>query len=573
MRNKIVDKAKLQNAKILISTGKYKKALTVLTQLLDENGFDNKLFVAKLNILQLLNEHQKIIDICKKARSDALTDVVRCHLARAFIKLQKFERAQTEIEGITDLSEKKNLTVSLSLHTGDYDTLYQTYKSVPIKSLTLWELSNYYKACSCLALFQKQPEIKSRIMTLLQEEISEPVEPFDLLSITDLPDLILKNNSKYDSKISRILDRPVKIKRKKQKISIGYFSPDFGAHPITHLITGLIRNHDRNKFHVIGFSLKENKQCKYANRIKREFDQVYEISSLEDVKVLDLCDALSIDIAIDLAGFTAHHRSSLFASRVSDVQINFLGTPSTLGTNYHDYIVTDSHITAEKDLLWMTEKPIFVNPCFQPNDERRYKPSKKLSKNYFGLPVEKFVLGCFSSLSKLNNEILNCWIEILKQNPDSIFFLYEPEVKAQNNFLNYVSKSGIQEGRIIFSGKMQYETHLERYSICDLILDTYPFGGGATASDCIWSGVPMVVFYGRSFSSRMSSSLLRSVSLGELVAESFDDYVRISSRFIRDLSFRQRVEQKLKGVQDHEVFNSSAYAKKFESELSALVGQ
>ena len=62
-------------------------------------------------------------------------------------------------------------------------------------------------------------------------------------------------------------------------------------------------------------------------------------------------------------------------------------------------------------------------------------------------------------------------------------------------------------------------SHLARYPLADLFLDTAPYGAHTTASDALWMGVPVLTLSGRGFASRVCGSLVRSAGLPELVCE------------------------------------------------------
>jgi predicted O-linked N-acetylglucosamine transferase (SPINDLY family) len=78
-------------------------------------------------------------------------------------------------------------------------------------------------------------------------------------------------------------------------------------------------------------------------------------------------------------------------------------------------------------------------------------------------------------------------------------------------------------------------------------LDTWPFNGGATTSDALWRGVPVVTLTGGAFSSRMSGSLLRAAGLSELVTGNFADYERVAHELATDrnglTALRSRLSQ------------------------------
>jgi predicted O-linked N-acetylglucosamine transferase (SPINDLY family) len=66
--------------------------------------------------------------------------------------------------------------------------------------------------------------------------------------------------------------------------------------------------------------------------------------------------------------------------------------------------------------------------------------------------------------------------------------------------------------------------YLACYGIVDLFLDTYPYNAGATASDALWMGIPVLTMQGSSFPSRVASSLLTSLNLPELIHQSITSY-------------------------------------------------
>jgi predicted O-linked N-acetylglucosamine transferase (SPINDLY family) len=62
--------------------------------------------------------------------------------------------------------------------------------------------------------------------------------------------------------------------------------------------------------------------------------------------------------------------------------------------------------------------------------------------------------------------------------------------------------------------------------LADLCLDTLPYNGGATSSDMLWAGVPLITVAGRTYAARMSGSLLHALGLPELITETPAQYER-----------------------------------------------
>lgn len=98
---------------------------------------------------------------------------------------------------------------------------------------------------------------------------------------------------------------------------------------------------------------------------------------------------------------------------------------------------------------------------------------------------------------------------------------------AALNLRKEAERRGIESDRIVFAPRLPYPEHLARIPLTDLALDTFPFNGGATTSDVLWAGVPVLTCAGEAFASRMTGSLLRALELPELITRDLEEYARI----------------------------------------------
>jgi predicted O-linked N-acetylglucosamine transferase (SPINDLY family) len=110
---------------------------------------------------------------------------------------------------------------------------------------------------------------------------------------------------------------------------------------------------------------------------------------------------------------------------------------------------------------------------------------------------------------------------------------------------------GIGPDRLVLVDRQPRRKYLELTSQIDIALDPFPFAGMTTTCDMLWMGVPVVTLAGGTFASRVGVSLLTAVGLGDLVAQSAADCVRIVTDLARDVprlqnlrsSLRHRMEQ------------------------------
>jgi predicted O-linked N-acetylglucosamine transferase (SPINDLY family) len=98
---------------------------------------------------------------------------------------------------------------------------------------------------------------------------------------------------------------------------------------------------------------------------------------------------------------------------------------------------------------------------------------------------------------------------------------------------------------LVFAPIVTPEDHAQRLPAADLFLDTVPYSAGATASQTLRAGVPILALYGSTYVGRMSTSLLHAVGLPELVCTDLAQYedraVQLATDSAAYRAIRQRV--------------------------------
>ncbi len=389
---------------------------------------------------------------------------------------------------------------------------------------------------------------------------------FQILSLFDEPDIQLKNSrieNEIYSKNTHINLKNIEI-HKKNKIRVGYFSSDFYKHATSRLIARVLELHNKNKFEVFGFYLS-NKKDDMHNRILKTFDKFFYCANENDLKIVDLARQNQIDIAVDLKGYINNNRFSIFENRCAPIQINYLGFPGTTGSLNMDYIIADKDLITKDEEKYYTEKIIYFPNSYQPNDNTRILPPKKLLKSNYGLPEEKIILCSFNDTYKITKEIFDIWINILQKNKNTVLWLLSNSETFEKNIANYVSSKNIDVSRIIFAHPTNSKEHIQRLSLADIFLDSYPCCGHTTASDAIWAEVPLITIKGKTFASRVASSLLNNIGLSELISSSFNEYYNLVCDLVLNKKKLLNIKNKLKENKlKKTLFNSEEYTKNLE---------
>ena len=106
----------------------------------------------------------------------------------------------------------------------------------------------------------------------------------------------------------------------------------------------------------------------------------------------------------------------------------------------------------------------------------------------------------------------------------------------QKHYKNLFLKNGIEAERLIFTGySPSLEKHLSSYSDIDIALDTFPYNGTTTTCEALLMGVPVITLAGKSHAGRVGVSLLSSIGLTGMIAESEEKYVAIASFLTSDI--------------------------------------
>ncbi|MBR0668091.1 tetratricopeptide repeat protein [Roseomonas hellenica] len=360
--------------------------------------------------------------------------------------------------------------------------------------------------------------------------------PLSLLAATDDPAAALRAARDWVRKELQYVPAAPAIATRRQPgpIRIAYVSPDLGDHPVGILIAGLIEAHDRTRFETIGVAIGPARSGVLHDRLRAGFGRFIDAEAMTDAALAARLRAEGIDIAVDLAGFTAQARPRLFALRPAPVQVNFLGMSASMGSPAHDYIVVDPVVAPPGSEAQFDECVMRLPYCYMPTDRARAIAAVAPSRAACGLSDGAFVFAAFNAVHKITPEVFSAWCRLLGAVPGSQLWLSHPPAEARANLLREAAARGVSADRIVFAERVDYPEHLARTALADLALDTFPYTGATTACDALWAGLPMLTRVGRSFNARVAASLLHAIGLPELVTETLPEYEALAVALARE---------------------------------------
>lgn len=327
-----------------------------------------------------------------------------------------------------------------------------------------------------------------------------------------------------------------------RRIILGYVSSDFRAHSASLAFGPVLKNHDKARFETVCYS------CHVVDdSVTKEFQQASDrwrnTSQLSDDLLADQIRADKIDILIDLSGHTAGNRLGVFARKPAPIQVTAWGNATGTGLQTIDYLFSDPvaiphavrHLFAEK----IYDLPCLIMMGAPPAALRPSDPPVLLKQHV--------TFGVFNRISKISDDAVMVWAEILRSEPRSRLLIKHfnlEEESVRSVLRERFAKHGIAD-RVDFLGATSREEHLAAYGNVDICLDPFPQNGGVSTWEPLYMGVPVVAKLGNTVPSRLGSAILSSVGLDEWVADSSDEYMAIALKYASQPDYLKKLRHEL----------------------------
>jgi predicted O-linked N-acetylglucosamine transferase (SPINDLY family) len=373
-------------------------------------------------------------------------------------------------------------------------------------------------------------QTKVLIEQCLAEGCSTPLPPFKSLSLPLLPELtaaISRSRGEFLALGMASARQPLAFSApvsSVERLKVGYVSADFRNHPTAHLISGLFRAHDRERFEVCIYALCRDDGSAYYQQIKLNADRFTDLTGMSNTEAATRINADGIHVLVDLMGYTAYARTEIFALQPAPVQVSYLGYPGTIGASFIPYIIADPVVLPETLQPYFTEQPVYLPECYQVNDREQTIATTGIVRKDEGLPETGMVFCCFNKPSKFDPVMFSVWMRILQQVPGSVLWVLASKPDVAINLQREAESRGIAGERLIFAERLPKDRHLERHRLADLFLDTHIYNAHTTASDALWAGLPVLTGIGQTFQARVAASLLQAIEMPELITHSLEEY-------------------------------------------------
>ena len=226
---------------------------------------------------------------------------------------------------------------------------------------------------------------------------------------------------------------------------------------------------------------------------------------------------------VELGGHTTGNALPILAYKPAPVQICGIGYWASTGLSAVDYFLGDVYLDDEETQKAFTEKLLVLPRTHFCYTEVGDIPAPAEEPPCCRAGTTTF--GSFNDFGKASDETLRLWARILKRIPNARLLVNgtvfdEPGNRAYA--IERMKREGIPMERVEMRGfSLDY---LGEYADMDVALDTFPYPGGGTTCDALYMGVPVVTMAGTDHGGRFGRSLLMNLGLGELVANTPEEY-------------------------------------------------
>jgi predicted O-linked N-acetylglucosamine transferase (SPINDLY family) len=410
-----------------------------------------------------------------------------------------------------------------------------------VRRLALEELDRLQEALDCLR----------REIELEPDNLVAHSDLLFLLSRADLlpPEQVAQEYRRWGERHADALTAaaaPHRNAREPERpLRVGYVSADFRRHALAYFAEPFLAQHDRSGWRVFCYSNCARPDAVTA-RLRGLADEWRDIAGLPDEDAARTIRDDGIDILVDLSGHTLGNRLPLFARKPAPVQMTWLGYWGGTGMAAMDYRITDRHA----DPVDAADSPYREQLLRLPHSKWCYLPPAAMPEcgELPALNAGHVTFASLSAFTRVSDETLRAWALLMRRVPDArLRVLAAPSGESLDRMLEIFDAAGIDAGRFDLVRHLPLQAYLRQYREIDIALDPYPMNGATTTCDCLWMGVPLVSRSGSSGVSRAGLSLLRNAGLGQLAAESWDDYIDIAVRLASDLPALAQLRAGLRG--------------------------
>lgn len=297
----------------------------------------------------------------------------------------------------------------------------------------------------------------------------------------------------------------------------------------------ICKNHDRDKFDIYLFHTRD------TTPIATEMTGSVIMVSLVNMSPNEMDATIrkhDIDILINTHEYVTRSITQAFFGHPARLQghiwFNLFGSYQDPCMDF--VIVPPSYITPEMD-KYFTEKVIRMDVPYIshfPHGELPEVMAPPITKNGY------CTFGSLSHLYKITEKTIELWSQVLTKATTSHLVIgnghYHDEAVKEHTWKCF-SDHGIARDRIDLTAISGYPIYLQGYDRIDIGLATFPVAGGATITEGVWQGVPILALDSSTPLSRTAHAIHDHNDCPELIAANESEFIEKACQLAGDVEY------------------------------------
>jgi predicted O-linked N-acetylglucosamine transferase (SPINDLY family) len=331
--------------------------------------------------------------------------------------------------------------------------------------------------------------------------------------------------------------------RREGPIRLGVFSTFLGDHAVTWTLRGLLESISSNGIELTLFTGHRTETRTMPELAAVSERIIYIPNSLERARELIASEQPDVLVYADIG---MENPSYLLAhARIAPVQCALWGHPETTGISTVDYFISNDTAEPEGAERHYCEQLVRLGglqTCYR-RPEIVKDDMPEILKD---LPGGATSYMCPQSLIKIHPE-MDYWLaEILRQDPKGVLVLFA-QFDGDDRFVTerllerWVEPFAGVIDRVFVLPRVSVPNFLSILTSADVLLDTWPFGGGNTSYQGFAAHRPIVTLPDRFLRGRGTLALYRHMGISECIAQTPEEYVKIAVRLGTDPEYNQHI--------------------------------
>jgi len=325
---------------------------------------------------------------------------------------------------------------------------------------------------------------------------------------------------------------------------IGFISAYFRDHTIGRLNIGRFEQAKQNGVEKILIYAGQMEDS-MVERFRSSADQFVRLPR-DLTAAIGCLEALKLDVLVYADIGMDALTTTLAFSRFAAVQACTWGHPVTSGSPMIDYFLSSQEIETAEAQKHYTETLILTESlglCYQRPDVdwSSGQADRANLREQLSLPLGKHLYGCPQTLFKFHPVMDSILRGILEADDLAEIVLIQGRVPRWTSDLRRRMRRTIPSlaDRIRFVSPMPNPQYLKLLAACDVLLDTFPFGGGNSTLEALSVETPVITLPSDYLSGRLTAAFLRRVGLEQCIAETEQSFINIAVEIANNPDKRQ----------------------------------